>query len=151
KTEIAKEVRTKETVALSSSFQDNKAKFPWPVSGFVSQKFGRQFHPVLKGVEINNEGVNIQTKEDEKVKSIFEGEVRAVAVMPNFGNSVIISHGEYFSVYSGLKEVSVRTGQKVGTNQEIGEVLTNGEGVSELKFRIYKNKTALDPQQWLSN
>ncbi len=141
--------RSKEAIALSSSFEDNKLKFPWPVSGFVSQKFGRQNHPVLKGVILQNEGVNIQTKEDEKVRSIFEGVVKAVAVMPTIGNSVIISHGEYFTVYSGLREVFVRTGQKVNTNQEIGEVLTNAEGVSELRFRIYKNKTPLDPQLWL--
>jgi septal ring factor EnvC (AmiA/AmiB activator) len=141
--------RTREAVALSSSFEENKAKFPWPVSGFVSQKFGRQNHPVLKGVVLQSEGVNIQTKEDAKVKSIFEGEVKAVAVMPTIGNSVIISHGEYFTVYSGLREVFVKTGQKVTTNQEIGEVLTNTEGVSELRFRIYKNRTPLDPQLWL--
>lgn len=147
----ARAAKSKETIALSSSFEDNKNKFPWPVSGFVSQKFGRQNHPILKGVVLQNEGVNIQTKEDEKVKSIFEGEVRAVAVMPTLGNSIIISHGDYFTVYSGLKQVFVKTGQKVSTNQEIGEVLTNSDGVSELRFRIYKDKTPLDPQQWLRN
>ena len=151
KEELARERKaaSKEALALSNSFEDNKAKFPWPVAGFVSQKFGRQSHPVLKGVVLQNEGVNIQTRQDEKVKTIFEGEVKAVAVMPTIGNSVIISHGEYFTVYSGLREVFVRTGEKVKTNQEIGEVQTNSDGVSELRFRIYKNRTALDPQLWL--
>jgi murein DD-endopeptidase MepM/ murein hydrolase activator NlpD len=132
----AKREASKETVVLSSSFEENKSKFTYPVSGFVSLGFGRQSHPVLKGVILQNEGVNIQTKKGEKVKSIFEGEVRAVAVMPTIGNSVIINHGSYFTVYSGLKEVFVRTGEKVTTNQEIGEVMTNSEGVSELRFRI---------------
>ena len=145
----AKRTASKESVALSSNFEENKSKFTYPVSGFVSMGFGRQSHPVLKGVVLQNEGVNIQTKKGEKVKSIFEGEVRAVAVMPTIGNSVIINHGNYFTVYSGLREVFVRTGQKVSTNEEIGEVMTNSEGVSELRFRIYKDKTALDPQQWL--
>jgi septal ring factor EnvC (AmiA/AmiB activator) len=151
KEELARERKaaSKEALALSNSFEDNKAKFPWPVAGFVSQKFGRQSHPVLKGVVLQNEGVNIQTRQDEKVKTIFEGEVKAVAVMPTIGNSVIISHGEYFTVYSGLREVFVRTGEKVLTNQEIGEVQTNSDGVSELRFRIYKNRIALDPQLWL--
>jgi septal ring factor EnvC (AmiA/AmiB activator) len=151
KEELARERKStsKEALALSNSFEDNKSKFPWPVAGFVSQKFGRQSHPVLKGVVLQNEGVNIQTRQDEKVKTIFEGEVKAVAVMPTIGNSVIISHGEYFTVYSGLREVFVRTGEKVKTNQEIGEVQTNSDGVSELRFRIYKNRIALDPQLWL--
>ena len=138
-------------VALSNSFEQNKTKFPWPVSGFISQRFGRQKHPVLPNVTIQNEGVNIQTKQNEKVKTIFDGEVRAVAFIPPLGSSVIISHGEYFTVYAGLKEVYVKRGQKVSTNQEIGQVLSNVDGISELRFQIRKSTTALDPQLWLRN
>lgn len=137
---------------LSASFEENKNKLPWPVgSGFVSQKFGRQNHPVLKGIVLQNDGVNIQTKENEKVKAVFEGEVRKVAFIPTFGSTVIIKHGEYFSVYTGLKEVFVKTGQKVTTSQEIGTVISNNDGISELRFRIHKNTEALDPQAWLGN
>ncbi|MFD1000563.1 murein hydrolase activator EnvC family protein [Ohtaekwangia kribbensis] len=143
---------TEAVVALSSSFEQNKNKFPWPVSsGFVSQKFGRQNHPVLKGIIINNNGVNIQTREDEKVKCIFEGEVSRIAFIQTMGNTVIIKHGDYLTVYAGLKEVFVRSGQKVSTNQEIGKVFSNTDGVSELRFQIFKNTTALDPQIWLKN
>ena len=143
---------TEAVVALSSSFEQNKNKFPWPVSsGFVSQKFGRQNHPVLKGISINNNGVNIQTKEDEKVKCIFEGEVSRIAFIQTMGNTVIIKHGDYLTVYAGLKEVFVRSGQKVNTNQDIGRIFSNSEGVSELRFQIFKNTTALDPQTWLKN
>lgn len=141
-----------ESITLSNSFEENKNKFLWPVSsGFVSQKFGRQNHPVLKGIVQQNNGVNIQTKENEKVKSIFEGEVRRVAFIQGLGSTVIIKHGEYLTVYAGLKEVFVRTGQKVITNQEIGKIFSNQEGVSELRFQIFKNTTALDPQSWLKN
>lgn len=140
------------SVALSSSFEENKKKLPWPVStGFISQPFGRQNHPVLKGIVLQNDGVNIQTRQNEKVKSIFEGEVRSVAFIPTFGSTVIINHGEYFSVYTGLKEVYVKTGQKVATNQEIGQIISNNEGISELRFQIRKKFTALDPQAWLMN
>jgi septal ring factor EnvC (AmiA/AmiB activator) len=138
-------------IALSTSFEDNKKKFPWPAQGFISQGFGRQKHPLLKGVYIDNVGINIQTAQNEKVKSLFEGEVRELAVTPPWGNTVIIRHGEYFTIYSGLKDVFVKRGQKVSINQEIGQVLSNSEGISELRFRIYKNTTALDPQLWLKN
>jgi murein hydrolase activator len=138
-------------VALSASFQDNKSKFSWPVSGFVSQKFGRQAHPVLKGIVIQNDGVNIQTKQGEGVRSVFNGEVSAVAFTPGMGNTVIVRHGEYFTVYTGLKEISVKKGQQVSTNQEIGKVLSNSDGISELRFQIRKNFDALDPQEWLRN
>jgi murein hydrolase activator len=140
------------SVALSSSFEENKNKLPWPVStGFISQRFGRQNHPVLKGIVTQNDGVNIQTKQNEKVKSVFEGEVRSVAFIPTFGSTVIINHGEYYSVYTGLKEVYVKAGQKVSTNQEIGQIISNNEGISELRFQIRKQFTPLDPQAWLMN
>lgn len=154
KEELARASRAKsaDVVALSSSFEENKNKFPWPVSsGFVSLGFGRQNHPVLKGIILQNNGVNIQTKQDEHVKTIFEGEVRKVAFIPTLGSTVIINHGEYLTVYAGLKEVYVKAGQKVNTNQEIGKVFSNTEGVSELRFQIFKNTTALDPQAWLRN
>jgi len=150
KAKAANSLAVVETLAArSSSFEENRNKFPWPASGFVSQKFGRQNHPVLKGIVLQNDGINIQTQQGEKVKCIFEGEVRAVAIFPAIGSSVIISHGEYFTVYSGLKEVYVKKGQKVMTNQDIGQVLVNGDGISELRFQIRKNTVALNPQAWL--
>jgi len=147
---------------LSASFEDNRAKFAWPVSGFVSQKFGRQNHPVLKGIVLQNDGINIQTQAGEmvhaifegtvgRVHAIFEGTVGRVAFIPILGNTVIINHGDYFTVYVGLKDVSVKQGQKVVTHQEIGQVQVNAEGISELRFQIRKNTQALDPQDWLRN
>ncbi|MBX2965399.1 MAG: peptidoglycan DD-metalloendopeptidase family protein [Cyclobacteriaceae bacterium] len=147
----AKTTTNTAAVALSSSFEGNKSKFPWPASGFVSQRFGKQNHPVIKSVIIQNDGINIQTKENEKVKSIFDGEVRSVSFFQVLGYAIIIGHGEYFTVYSGLKEVYVKKGQKVSTNQEIGQVLSNADGISELRFQLRKNTTALDPQTWLKN
>lgn len=139
-------------IALSSSFEENKNKLPWPVaSGFISQKFGLQNHPVLKGVVTKNEGVFIQTKENEKVKCVFEGEVSWVAFVPNVGYTVLIKHGEYFTVYAGLKDVYVKQGQKVVVEQEVGTVISNVEGISQLRFQIRKNIEPLDPQNWLRN
>jgi septal ring factor EnvC (AmiA/AmiB activator) len=139
------------TVALSHDFEGNKNKFAWPVSGFISQKFGKQQHPVLPHVVIQNDGINIQTKEAEVVKSIFEGEVRRVAYIPAIGTSVIINHGDYFSVYTGLKDVYVKMGQKVGSQQDLGVVQANADGISELRFQIRRNIVALNPEDWLGN
>jgi septal ring factor EnvC (AmiA/AmiB activator) len=138
-------------IALSASFEENKNKFPWPVEGFVSQKFGRQMHPVLKGIVVQNDGVNIQTQQGENVRSIFNGEVSRVAFTPGLGNTIIIKHGDYFTVYTGLKDITVKQGQQVSTNQELGKVLSNSDGISELRFQIRKNFDALNPQEWLRN
>ena len=150
--ETKKSTAKSAAVALTSaSFEGNKNKFGWPVNGFISQRFGKQKHPVLPKVEIWNDGINIQTGEGEKVRSIFKGEIRRVAFIPGIGTSVIISHGEYYSVYAGLKDVFVKSGEKVETNQDIGIVLMNGEGRSELRFQIRKNIVALNPEDWLKD
>jgi septal ring factor EnvC (AmiA/AmiB activator) len=149
--EVKEEEDADASIALSASFEENKLKFPWPASGFVSQRFGRQMHPVLKGIEIQNDGINIQTKQGESVKTIFGGEVKRVALIGGIGTAVIIGHGEFFTVYAGLKEVTVKTGQKVIPNTELGKVVATSEGISELRFQIFKNTTPLDPQKWLKN
>ncbi len=52
---------------------------------------------------------------------------------------------------SNIKDIAVKQGQRVTTNQELGKVLSNGEGISELRFQIRKNFDALNPQDWLRN
>jgi septal ring factor EnvC (AmiA/AmiB activator) len=139
------------SVALSASFEENKNKFAWPAYGFISDPFGTHNHPILKGIIIKNEGVNIQTKQGEKVRCIFDGTVRMVAVVGRLGTVIMVKHGEYFTVYSGLKDVTVREGQALKTNQEMGTVAFNADGIPELRFQIRRNTTALNPQQWLRN
>jgi murein hydrolase activator len=139
------------SIALSASFAENKNKFAWPSQGFVSDPFGTHPHPILKGIMVKNDGVNIQTKQGEKVRSVFNGTVRMVAIHRLLGTVVMIKHGEYFTVYAGLKEVLVREGQTVKTNEEIGTVGANTDGIPELRFQIRQNTTALNPQHWLRN
>jgi septal ring factor EnvC (AmiA/AmiB activator) len=149
KARLAEKRSAEAATVLASNFAENKSKLPWPVSGFVTQKFGKQSHPVFKNVTQDNHWITIQTRKEEKVKSVFDGEITTVAFVPLIGNTIIVSHGEYYSVYAGLRDVFVRSGQKVATSQELGNILTNKDGVSELKFEIRKNVNPLDPQLWL--
>ena len=41
------------------------------------------------------------------------------------GNIVLVNHGEYFTVYSGLKNILVTTGERVLSKQKIGTVITS--------------------------
>jgi septal ring factor EnvC (AmiA/AmiB activator) len=151
KARLAEKSDSEASSTLATNFAQNKSKLPWPVAGFVTQQFGKHPHPVYKNVTQDNHWITIQTKQEEKVKSVFDGKIATVAFVPLIGNTVIVSHGEYYSIYAGLRDVFVQSGQLVTTNQEIGNILTNKEGVSELKFEIRKNVSPLDPQQWLKN
>lgn len=139
-----------DVTAMTQAFESNKEKLPWPVqSGFITLKFGRQPHPVLKNIPIESTGIEIQTSSDADVRSVFDGEVRTKAFLPGYNNVIIIKHGSYFTVYSKLKEVSVKKGQIVKASEVIGKVQTNADGVSEVHFEIWKNTVKLDPEKWL--
>lgn len=142
---------TPEGTKLSTSFEGTKSKLSWPVSsGFITQKFGRQKHPTLRGIIINNNGVNIQTNKNEQVKCVFDGEVVRVAFVQGMGNVVVVKHGDYFTLYSKLKSVNVKNRQKVTSQDIIGTVLTDNNGISELHFEIWKNLKIQNPELWLS-
>lgn len=142
---------TPEEVALSSSFEANKGKLPWPTSqGVIVSQYGVHKHPEVKGAVIENKGIDIRTTKGSTVRSIFKGEVSRVAKGPTGLLVVIIRHGEYMSVYANLKSVSIKNGQKVDTKQSIGTVSTNEDGVSEYKFQIFKGTHHLNPSIWLS-
>ena len=142
---------TPEEVALSSSFEANKGKLPWPTSqGVIVSQYGVHKHPEVKGAVIENKGIDIRTTKGSSVRSIFKGEVSRIAKGPTGLLVVIIRHGEYMSVYANLKSVSVKNGQKVDTKQSIGTVSTNEDGVSEYKFQIFKGTHHLNPSIWLS-
>ena len=150
KKEIARASLAKVEVAASSSFEGKKSKMLWPVPGFITNRFGRQAHQTLKGIVVNNNGVDIQTNKDQKVRSVYSGKVLRVALVPGNGTAVIVKHGEYFTVYSKMKNVLVKTGQEIREGDVIGEVYTDNNGVSELEFQVWKNNQKLDPQTWLS-
>jgi septal ring factor EnvC (AmiA/AmiB activator) len=142
---------TPEAAALSSSFAGNKGNIPWPVeTGFISRRYGTHPHPSLKGIMETNDGVDIQTNSDEIVRSVFDGVVTKITTVPGMGGTVIIKHGEYYTMYSRLKTISVKSGQQVSSSAPIGTVYTNGDGISEVHFQTWKGLEVMNPSIWLS-
>ncbi|WP_299820009.1 peptidoglycan DD-metalloendopeptidase family protein [uncultured Pontibacter sp.] len=141
---------TPEAALISSSFAGNRGRLAWPVErGFISQKFGRHNHPVLKGVVVENRGIDIQTSQGATARAIFEGKVLTVASVPGMNNIVMVQHGEYFTVYAKLKSVNVTTGQTVKIKDIIGTIYTDTDGTTELQFQVWKNSDNMNPELWL--
>lgn len=150
KKEMEKSTAGTNVAEISTSFSQNRARLPWPVStGFISSKFGRHPHPVLKGIMVENQGVDIQTQTGESVKAVFDGEVVTKAFVPGMNNVVIVKHGNYYTLYAKLKSVNVSKGQSVLAAESIGEVFTNKDGISEVQFQVWKNQEKMDPLKWL--
>lgn len=146
-----KYVLTPEAKALSSNFANNKGKLPWPTAkGVVTAYYGEHWHPVLKGIKIKNNGVDISTDQGGKARAVFEGEVSGVIVLPGSGKAIMVRHGEYISVYANLVDVFVQKGDKITTKQEIGMAKTdNQKGQTHIHFELWKGQTTMNPAQWL--
>lgn len=147
---------TKESIALSNGFENNKGKLPWPVEkGSITEGFGKNAHPTLAGVYTNNNGVDITTPKNASVRSIFDGEVSSVISIAGAGKVVIIKHGNYRTVYSNLQNVYVNQGDKVSTKQAIGSLFTkDGENFSVSHFEIHivtgTSVQSVNPSIWIN-
>lgn len=141
---------TPEEKKLADNFASNKNKLPWPTErGVITSSFGENPHPVLKGIFVRNDGIDISTTSGSYIRSVFDGDVTRVFVIPGVHTTVIIRHGNYLSVYSNLSEVFVKQGDKVKTKQSIGKIFTDDDK-SVLQFQIWKENVKLNPQDWLA-
>ena len=147
KEQINEEGMNEEEVTLASSFAANRGRLPWPVPGFISDGFGTK--EVLKNVFQENQGVDIQTNAGSSVKTVYDGVVMDVTNMGVMRNVVFVQHGDFYTVYAKLKNVNVQPGQKLKARETIGVVATDGDGVSEVNFQIWKNTSKLNPEVWL--
>mgnify|MGYP005789421519 FL=1 len=145
---------TKDELELSNSFSQNKGRLPMPLSGkyMIVGHFGQQQHQELKYVQVNSSGIDIQTTPGTTARSVFNGVVTRVFVMPGYNSSVIIRHGNYLTIYSNLSEVFVKAGDKVTTRQSIGRIYSDPEENNRtvLHFQLWKETTKLNPEPWLN-
>lgn len=135
-----------EDAKLSSSFMGSRGRLQKPAQGIITQGFGQHKY---NNVTVFNPGINIKTAAGANVSVVYSGKVSKVVFIVN-SYTVIIRHGEYFSIYSKLKNVSVAAGQEVDARQIIGTVATDSsEGITEMQFQIWKGGTPVDPSGWI--
>ena len=134
-------------VKLSSDFNENKGRLPWPVSdGEIVAFFGTHPHPTLKEVKIANNGIDIRSAPSAPVQAIFSGKAVSTSYIPNYKNTIIVQHGDYYTVYSNLETVAVRRGEEVARGKVLGSLGTND---SKLHFELWKGKERMNPQHWI--
>ena len=141
--------KTEVDAKLDAAFANNKGKLPWPADGPVVARFGKQYHPVYKNLELPpNNGIDIALSKGTQVKAVFDGVVKQVMVMPGYNQCVLIQRGKYFTLYCKLKSLNVAEGDKVKTSDVIGSVdAINGQ--VQLHFEVWKESKPQNPESWL--
>ncbi len=131
---------------MNSGFEANRGRLPMPITGNykVVSHFGQYNVAGLKGVTLDNKGINILGHDGCQARAVYDGEVSAVL---SYGGSMVVMlrHGAYISVYANLKSVNVSRGQKVSTRQALGTVGTD----NILQFQLRKERAKLNPEAWL--
>jgi len=145
---------TPEVQAISNNFSSNRGHLPWPVaSGYISGQYGKHQHPVYKSVTIENNGIDITTSPNAPVRAVFGGTVIKVTNID--GVVIMISHGEFFTVYSNLSGASVKVGDKINAKQTIGAAGRNDDGDNMINFQIWKigsnnSINTVNPSEWIA-
>ena len=147
-----KQQLTKEQELIAGGFAANKGRLPWPVAkGFISGHYGKHQHPVYENVTLNNKGVYIQTPAGSDARAVYEGEVTTCMVMGST-YAIIIQHGNYRTVYTGIQTPTVKPGQKVQAKQSIGKIASNpdDDNKTELQFQVWQDREIQNPELWLA-
>ena len=130
---------------INLSFFEHKGQMNPPVEGSLVRGFGlsesEEYH-----YRLAHKGHRYQVLGEKAVRSIFKGNVAYVGSVDGCGQTIIIDHGDhYYTVYSGLKSVSVDIGQKI--EREVQIALARGD----LYFELRHFSDAIDPAPWMSS
>ena len=136
---------------LSGSFASNRGKLPAPITGpyLIVSHYGR--YVVMRGVQLDNKGIDLQGRPGAQAQAVFDGKVAAVFQLNGLFN-VLVRHGAYISVYCNLSRATVKAGDAVKTRQPLGEVFSNPAegGRTVLHFQLRKETQKLDPEGWIA-
>ncbi|MDE6811408.1 MAG: peptidoglycan DD-metalloendopeptidase family protein, partial [Muribaculaceae bacterium] len=139
--------------ASGANFAASRGALPRPVGGAwrVIGKFGRHALPDLPDVIYDNPGIDVEVSKGATVKSVFGGEVSGVYVVPGFLTVIIVSHGDYYTVYGNIGKASVKVGDVIRQGQAIGTLTEDADnpGRSSLHFEVWKGREKLNPQSWI--
>lgn len=138
-----------EDMKESKSFRRLKRKHIWPLKRFVVlHRFGDYRHPKFTNVVIKNDGVELGASPGSDVRAIYKGKVSNVISIPGEGHSIIIKHGEFYSVYANVVKPTVKQGDDVSVAQNIAKLKT-GRKMTKMNFQLWYGKQKLNPKYWL--
>ncbi len=133
------------------SFSERKGLLSWPVdNGVIISKFGRQRHPELDNIYIQNNGIDIQARIGSVAQAVHDGKVVGVQEVPGFGKSIVVKHDGFYTVYAKLDRSYVDNGEEVGVGQRLGSIDVDEMGLSTLHFELWDGKTKLNPLSWIT-
>lgn len=139
-----------ENAAAPSAFESNMGGMMFPVSGKynIVGPFGVYSHPEFEHITINNPGIDIEAGNGSKARAVFPGKVEAIFDIKGFNKVVVVSHGDYYTVYGNLSDLNVVENMEVKDGQVLGSIVPDN-GHCVLHFEVRLGTDPLDPTLWV--
>jgi len=119
-----------------------------PAFGRITSPFGWREDPLSLGSGRMqfHQGVDISGNVGDPVKASMDGTVMHRGANPQFGNFMVLQHGEYQTLYAHLSSFSVGQGQSVRQGQEIGKIGSTGRSTGpHLHFGVFHKGEPVNP------
>ena len=133
---------------LSEDFAANKGNLPWPLkNAVVIERFGRITDPKW-GFTFDNKGVTLSGTKAGEVRVVVNGTVSSTwrDNRDSYLIRILVTHGQYSTIYCHMVDVVVKEGQKVVTGQKLGTLSPQGEGNSY--FQLLHKGIPVNPADW---
>jgi septal ring factor EnvC (AmiA/AmiB activator) len=127
-----------------------KGKLNWPIKGKVVSFFGKKRSTKFDTYIINN-GIKIQPRNSDQVKSIYPGEVVFAEYYKGYGNLIIIQHAKnLYTLYGHCEKMFKQKGDNVNEGEVISLAGDSGSTYGKsLYFEIRTHLKPQDPLKWL--
>jgi len=149
--EREKRIRQQQEALQTKSFNTLRGQLPWPASGRVISKFGKQWNAKLK-TTTDNPGIDIKGKPGSAIRSVLNGVVTTITYIRGYGTTVIIDHGGgFYTVYSHVTNIQTHVDSEVRSGDVIAYMGDSGSiNGSKLHFEIWGKGQKLNPEKWLA-
>lgn len=138
------------TTGSPANFSSYRGRMTMPVRGTITHYFGRQQHPVFKNIWEENNGIKIAVPKGTIAKCVFPGTVSKIIPSSDGTKTVLVKHGDYFTVYANLANTMVTPNQNVSAGTNIGTVGQDFDNSTTLDFQVWNGSTPVNPLEWVN-
>ena len=129
--------------AVGSGFARARGRLPYPIRGTVIGAFGAE---TIGGA--HSKGITLAGRAGARVIAPFDGTVLFAGPFKNYGELVILDHGDnYLTLLAGMETINTDVGQQVLAGEPIGQVKTSKPN---LYLEIRRDGQAIDPTPWFA-
>ena len=137
------------TSAVDVPIRPFRGALPWPATGIIISRFGREQSTRVSGIEFSRNGIELSLAEGSPVAAVHEGVVTHAGPFGGLGQLVILDHGGAASLYGHLRSIGVNKGDRVRAGTNVGTSGRNTSGNPSLYFELRVDGAPVDPLQWL--